>query len=60
VLRRILIEQLDEGSGEIKPAGVPFTIVAFTYDCLFEMAFLFAPFYLVPYYLGLFRYHGVL
>lgn len=55
-----LIERRDEASGEIVRASAPFTVVAFTYDCLFEMAFIFAPFYLIPYALGLFTFKGVL
>jgi hypothetical protein len=54
-----LIELRDENSGEFKAAVPAVQILAFTYDALFEMGFLFVLFYLIPMWLGLYSFAGV-
>jgi hypothetical protein len=54
-----LIELKDENTGEFKAAHPAFQTLAFTYDALFEMGFLFVLFYLIPLWLGLYSFAGV-
>jgi hypothetical protein len=54
-----LIELRDETSGEFKATRGPLQAFAFTYDALFEMGFLFVLFYLIPMWLGLYSFAGV-
>jgi len=55
-----LIELKDETTGQFHPASAPFQTLAFTYDALFEMGFLFVLFYLIPMWLGLYSFSGVM
>lgn len=47
-----LIELRDRDTGVYSKAPTGFGIIAFSYDALFEMAFLFVAFYLIPFYAG--------
>lgn len=53
-----LIELRDEVTGQFKTATIAFQTVAFTYDAMFEMGFLFVLFYLIPMWLGLYSFAG--
>ena len=51
-----MIQRYDEEKKEFYKSGKVFSVIAFTYDAVFEMALLNLPYYLVPYALGMFTY----